>query len=281
MRVNNKFLKYAGGILLILILETVILSYVALIIGKYTIIPLGLQQYISYQFFYKVIVIIAAIIVARILGITLYFKLPSRQRTPYLMFMLPLVITATITTIKIVTERQNMIDIFKNLSMALSISIAEDLFSWGIVLVLLLRIFSQISSSNRFSYVILISGVLFAILHLTNFLDQNALVTIIQVIFNLGMGTLLSMTYLRSGSLLIPILIHTTWDFPLIFNKVAIHATMTGHQFGSASLFMTFICASMIVYSLVAVNPNNIHDELKNNLEPMPLLSRLNIAHST
>lgn len=42
MRVNNKFLKYAGGILLILILETVILSYVALIIGKYTIIPLGL-----------------------------------------------------------------------------------------------------------------------------------------------------------------------------------------------------------------------------------------------
>lgn len=195
--------------------------------------------------------------------------------------MLPLVITATITTIKIVTERQNMIDIFKNLSMALSISIAEDLFSWGIVLVLLLRIFSQISSSNRFSYVILISGVLFAILHLTNFLDQNALVTIIQVIFNLGMGTLLGMTYLRSGSLLIPILIHTTWDFPLIFNKVAIQSTMTGHQFGSASLFMTFICASMIVYSLVAVNPNNIHDELKNNLEPMPLLSRLNIAHST
>lgn len=281
MRVNNKFLKYAGGILLILILETVILSYVALIIGKYTIIPLGLQQYISYQFFYKVIVIIAAIIVARILGITLYFKLPNRQRTPYLMFMLPVVITATITVIKIVTEHQNMADIFKNLSMALSISIAEDLFSWGIVLVLLLRMFSQISSRNRFSYVILISGVLFAILHLTNFLDQNALVTIIQVIFNLGMGTLLSMTYLRSGSLLIPILIHTTWDFPLIFNKVAINATMTGHQFGSASLFMTFICASMIVYSLVAVNPNNIHDELKNNLEPMPLLSRLNIAHST
>lgn len=195
--------------------------------------------------------------------------------------MLPVVITATITVIKIVTEHQNMADIFKNLSMALSISIAEDLFSWGIVLVLLLRMFSQISSRNRFSYAILISGGLSAALHSMNFLEQNVLVTIVQVIFTLGMGTLLGMTYLRSGSLLIPILIHTTWDFPLIFNKVAIHATMTGQQFGSASLFMTFICASMIVYSLVAVNPNNIHDELKNNLEPMPLLSRLNIAQST
>jgi len=59
---------------------------------------------------------------------------------------------------------------------------------------------------------VLLSSTLFAVSHLINLSHQSVSLTISQVLMAFGFGLLQSATYLRSGSLIWPILLHFTFD---------------------------------------------------------------------
>lgn len=268
-----------GTILLILLLETFGLVYVAKIIEHYIFSPLGLTQYILYQWSYKLLAFVSALIVANYLRIKLHFKLPKRDHTSQVMWIAPLLITASITIIKIIISRHDMIAVLKNAVMAVTVGMAEDTFAWGIVLSLLLSFFSKKTTRYRNVYALLIASGLFASMHLMNLFHQDLLGTMIQIIYTFGLGSLLGMTYICSGSLIIPILIHAMWDFPLIFNDLGQHSTITLQQAIPFGIMILFISGCLVVYSTFWLAPNNVAYELEQDRKPLQLLNRMGLTY--
>ncbi|WP_203642070.1 CPBP family intramembrane glutamic endopeptidase [Levilactobacillus andaensis] len=92
---------------------------------------------------------------------------------------------------------------------ALLVAIFEESLFRGVLLVGFLQ---RIGRGNSVWLAVLLSSTLFAASHLINLSHQSVSITISQVLMAFGFGLLQSATYLRSGSLIWPILLHFMFD---------------------------------------------------------------------
>jgi len=94
-------------------------------------------------------------------------------------------------------------------AMALLVAIFEESLFRGVILVGFLQ---RVGRGNAVWLAVLLSSALFAASHLINLSHQSVSMTIAQVLMTFGLGLLQSATYLRSGSLIWPILFHFVLD---------------------------------------------------------------------
>ncbi|WP_057875384.1 CPBP family intramembrane glutamic endopeptidase [Liquorilactobacillus aquaticus] len=89
-------------------------------------------------------------------------------------------------------------------------AVPEEYLFRGILLGKMLKLFSFKSKDKNMSilFSILISSLLFSLIHLTNLSDQSLISTICQMIQVFGMGILLAVVYIKSGSIVFPMSIH-------------------------------------------------------------------------
>ncbi|WP_462400268.1 lysostaphin resistance A-like protein [Lacticaseibacillus pantheris] len=89
-------------------------------------------------------------------------------------------------------------------------AIPEETMYRGVVLGNLIRVFS---GKHRVGVALWVSTFLFALAHVSNISSQSAYVTLCQVVQVLGLGLLLGVFYLRSGSLLASMAMHFGLDY--------------------------------------------------------------------
>ncbi len=90
--------------------------------------------------------------------------------------------------------------------------IFEEYLFRGLILVLLLRIFSHYTQGQQTWYAVLISSVLFGLMHSINISSQPLSSTILQMFSATALGLFLATLYLRSGTIILPMLFHGVWD---------------------------------------------------------------------
>ncbi|MCM1578834.1 MAG: CPBP family intramembrane metalloprotease, partial [Ruminococcus sp.] len=83
-------------------------------------------------------------------------------------------------------------------------------------------LFGAILKRNKPSVTIIISAATFGVGHIVNLLTgQATLDTVVQIVFALAMGMLFTVTYYKSGSLVMCIIVHSLTD---VFSKFACHS---------------------------------------------------------
>lgn len=102
-------------------------------------------------------------------------------------------------------------------TMLLFIGTTEEYVFRGLILPLASKL---AHGKNQLWTGVIVSSVLFGIAHGVNALHQPVMATVVQVVSAMAVGILLSATYLRTGSLLFPILLHGINDFiPAFYNN--------------------------------------------------------------
>ncbi|MGF2384816.1 lysostaphin resistance A-like protein [Lentilactobacillus otakiensis] len=95
----------------------------------------------------------------------------------------------------------------------LGAGIFEEYLFRGIILAKLLKVFSGSSKAKTVAYAVIVSSLLFGCTHATNFAAQSIPETLLQILNAAFMGAILAALYLRSGSIIVPMLFHGLWDF--------------------------------------------------------------------
>ncbi|TYC50538.1 CPBP family intramembrane metalloprotease [Weissella muntiaci] len=109
-------------------------------------------------------------------------------------------------------NRMNFPEFSKALPSAIFAGVSEELILRGIILVALINLFRDRRYSNLIS--INLSSMVFALLHLLNLFSSSSsfTMTVGQVIYAYMLGVFLSVLFISSGSLLMPIISHILID---------------------------------------------------------------------
>jgi len=94
--------------------------------------------------------------------------------------------------------------------------------------------------------VLIISGIIFALYHFSNIRFQPLANTLSQMIQMTGLGAILAALYLRTGSLMVPILVHFIWDYNITIQE-GVSSITAGKPYFKESIV---IC---LVFILIAV----------------------------
>ena len=104
--------------------------------------------------------------------------------------------------------------IFESVIIGIIAAVPEEYFYRGIILGNLLREQKTTSCKNRQVIVcLLLSSFLFSLAHIDNIRFQSGSETLFQVIQVFGYGLIFGASYIRSGSLIFPMIIHFFIDF--------------------------------------------------------------------
>lgn len=110
--------------------------------------------------------------------------------------------------------------------MLIFVPIAEEYLARGLVLPLA---FSVTHGRHQLARAVALSGLMFGLMHSVNLFHQSLSATAIQMLFTFCLGVMLAAIYLRSGSLLMPMLLHGLNDFVATYtNGVAASKTTFG-----------------------------------------------------
>lgn len=135
----------------------------------------------------------------------------------------------------------------------------------GIILGKILKLLSIKLNNKRMSIIIsiILSSLIFGSMHAINLMHQPLLFTVAQMIQTFGLGMLLAAVYIKSGSIIFPMLIHFSLDSMVIL-IVGYSKAMMGVQ--HVSILSTGIM--LFLYTIVSVGVMaNKHENI--------LLSRL------
>ncbi|GEK28942.1 CPBP family intramembrane glutamic endopeptidase [Furfurilactobacillus siliginis] len=94
--------------------------------------------------------------------------------------------------------------------MLIFVPVAEEYLARGLVLPLA---FSVTHGRHQLAWAVALSGLTFGLLHSVNLFHQSLSATGIQMLYTFCLGVMLAAIYLRSGSLLMPMLLHGLNDF--------------------------------------------------------------------
>lgn len=113
----------------------------------------------------------------------------------------------------------------------LGAGIFEEYLFRGLILGKLLKAFSGPSRTKTIWYAVIVSSLLFGCAHATNIAAQSIPDTIIQILNAAFMGGILAALYLRSGSIIVPMIFHSGWDFSIFIVSGAVN--VSGDKSGS------------------------------------------------
>lgn len=147
-------------------------------------------------------------------------------------------------------------------------SFPEEFMFRGVILaVILTMITKNKKTAFRVNLAIVISAVLFGLYHYINLSNQSFSFTTVQVISVSGFGLILGAVYVRSGSIMVPILLHFIYDYIVTLPKgfqVTNYTQVTNVQ-------MIAVVVWVLVYGLIAYlivnhrfDTNKILPKLKN-----------------
>lgn len=124
-----------------------------------------------------------------------------------------------------VTFYKNDIINFKNaIIMGLGAGITEELIFRGIILP---GVMTHFKRHQGMWYAIIITSVVFGMAHMVNLTKQPLEATILQGINAVALGLVLAAIYLRTRSLIFPMLIHATNDY---VSTIAVHGITAVHN---------------------------------------------------
>ncbi|MFT8744552.1 MAG: CPBP family intramembrane glutamic endopeptidase, partial [Lentilactobacillus hilgardii] len=92
------------------------------------------------------------------------------------------------------------------------IGISEEYLFRGLIFPQILKAIGTWTHKDLYS-AIGISSLLFALIHVLNLTGQDLTATVIQMVNAFSIGCLFCAIYIRSGSLLLPIVFHSLWNF--------------------------------------------------------------------
>lgn len=113
------------------------------------------------------------------------------------------------------------------ISAGLCAGIFEEFLFRGLILGILLKAFRHMTKKRQVWLAVVISSVLFGLIHSVNVLHQPIGDTALQMLFAVWFGLILSVLYLRSGTIILPMLFHGVWDFSIGIAKGSINETAT------------------------------------------------------
>lgn len=114
---------------------------------------------------------------------------------------------------------------FIYLATAVEAAVAEETLCRFAFLGIILKALSRFS--QRVPWAVVISALLFGLLHLTNLAEQSVGITIYQVLAAFGIGLMLAVIYLYTGQLWLTMILHFGIDITAFISTGA--TTMTGH----------------------------------------------------
>ena len=126
----------------------------------------------------------------------------------------------------------------------------EEYLSRGLIFGALLVYFKH--HKWRVQLSILLSSLTFSLSHAINLFNQNAMQTLNQMIYTFAFGCLVSMMYIRSGSLLIPFLAHCLLNLPSFLYSSSPLATAPVTL--KTILMQIFMLSIFLVYTFIFIN---------------------------
>jgi membrane protease YdiL (CAAX protease family) len=133
---------------------------------------------------------------------------------------------------------------------ALSVAIVEEYTFRGLIFGQLVPVLQKKWSS------LLVAGLIFGNIHWLNLAHQTFFPTLLQVIQVSGFGMLCCAFYLRSGTLLLPILLHFLLDFMGLYSS---HSTSTTTVNLPATLVITLIYVATALWFVRAKKANDFN----------------------
>lgn len=127
------------------------------------------------------------------------------------------------------------------------IGISEEYLFRGLIFPQVLKASGTWTHKDLYA-AISVSSLLFACIHVLNLSNQDLTATVIQMINAFSIGCLFCALYIRSGSLLLPIIFHSLWDFNVI--------ELDGIFLAPSSIFGTIIF-NVVVLAITAYDLRN------------------------
>ncbi|CUS26993.1 hypothetical protein FC70_GL000158 [Paucilactobacillus oligofermentans DSM 15707 = LMG 22743] len=242
MHESNKRLCYLIGsyLLLILVLLTTAFSkiYWSLSTNLYSVI----QE------------IIPLIITIVIIGLV-HQKILLEINKPISIIVIFLLIIIAI----LIIPHLNSDNLITNIFILLLASIFEELYFRGYLLPQLTIIFKNRHKSNYILFSIFISSIIFGATHVVNVLSQSPFSTFIQIITACILGVILSIFYLRTRSIIIPIIVHFAFNVSTLSS-----APQSLNNFSTTGI-IPIIVYGFIAYLLIRSTTNNHYDLFLNS----------------
>lgn len=149
--------------------------------------------------------------------------------------------------------------IFVALIVSLVSSLIIGLFEETIFRGVIFNYFSHVfrKSNYQFLYSALLSSLIFGLIHLDNTLygGQNLAYTLYQVIYAAAMGFLFAAVYVKTKSIIVPIILHALIDWSDLFFNLSGEPDMSGANWLPISVTLTltvlYIASDIIIYRSV------------------------------
>lgn len=212
------------------------------------------NKYILLINIYKVISILVILLLNYLLLKQTIYLAPSKQKTGWLVFL--------IICLGLFLSSIHSKHFWIALDIGLIASLSEELLFRGLVLGKLMTILNRVKTSRlRVNLAVIIAAVIFGLYHYVNLSQQSFGVTTVQVVNAAGLGLVLGVIYVKSGSLWIPISLHFIYDFLVTIAKgFSISDYQALPHYAALASFMMFV-----IYAAAALTTLNVHYE-KNTL---------------
>ncbi len=117
----------------------------------------------------------------------------------------------------------------------------EEYLFRGVIMGRLIHIFQGPEKRRQIWLAVFVTSLLFGIMHGVNITNQPLGQTLVQMLFAASLGLLLAVLYLRSGTIILPMLAHGLWDFNavLLSGNISQSGTVTSSEV--ASQFVLYV----------------------------------------
>lgn len=238
MQESNKRLRYLIGSYLLLVLVLLTTEFSKIYWSLSTNLYLVIQE------------IIPLILTIVIIGLVQQKILLEINKTISIIILF-LFIIITILIIPHLNSDNLIINIF----VLLLASIFEELYFRGYLIPQLTIIFKNRHKSNYILFSIFISSILFGATHIVNVLSQSPFSTFIQIIAACILGAILSVFYIRTRSIIVPVIVN------FAFNISTLSAVPQSLNHFSTTGIIPIIVYGVIAYLLIR-STNNSHYDL-------------------
>ncbi|GHP13766.1 CAAX amino protease [Lentilactobacillus fungorum] len=129
----------------------------------------------------------------------------------------------------------------------------EEYIFRGIIFAKLLQSFPNLSKAKTIWAAVIISSLLFGLMHGSNFFLQSFSTTMNQILFAIMLGLLLVTFYVRSGTILLSMFAHGAWDYLASLKSgttVETTATTGGAIIDEGSLIIFIIVLGLVIFYL-------------------------------
>ena len=146
-------------------------------------------------------------------------------------------------------EELNIPNLISLIILAITIGMAEEFFFRGFIQEEIVEVYGKTRKQVIIS--IIISGVIFGLVHLSNVLsNQDVITTIMQVLQASSLGILLGSIYFITKNIWTVVFLHSFYDFSILLGEVNSYKDCINNPEVS-SIMLLFIVIGTVVYSII------------------------------